>query len=382
MTGPATSTLYVDLDAYAENLRLVRDSLTDPCDLIPVIKSNAYGHGMIPIAERAVQEGVTMLAVATVGEGFELRERFPSLPILCLVQPDYDEVMSGVRAGLRFTVSDLATAERIGECAQKAKTIVAIHCEIDTGMGRQGFQLEGAAKSLLKLTRISNVDIEGVFTHFSVADTPDDLFTLSQIKLFRQLLKELSSDGIPFEMSHAANSAGVLYHPDSHLDFVRPGIITYGIHPNNDVPEDWPFRPVAQWCSSIVLIRELPGGVGISYGRTYKTSAAETIAVVPVGYGDGYPRALSNQAEVLVRGQRCPVRGTVTMNQILVDVSGVSGVCRGDGVTLIGRDGDEEIRAEELASLADTIGYEILTGIGPQVARQYSGDSNTEGVFH
>ncbi|MFP6584272.1 MAG: alanine racemase [Candidatus Hydrogenedentota bacterium] len=371
MSAHATSTLHVDLNAYAHNLRVIQKMLENDCLIVPVVKSDAYGHGMVPIASRALQANISMLAVATVGEGLVLREAFPMIPILCLVQPSDDELMAGIRTGLRFTVSDLGTAERIGELAHKAKKIVAIHCEVDTGMGRQGFHLDESAKSMLKITRISNIDLEGVFTHFPVADARDESFTANQIRSFKQLLKQLARDGIPFEVGHAANSAAILNHPDSHFDVVRPGIITYGIYPDNVVPGDSPFEPVASWTSRIVLLRELPADAGISYGRRYKTTQQERIAVVPVGYGDGYPRALSNRADVLVRGQRCPVRGTVTMNQIMIDVTHVGGVAVGDTVTLIGEDGEQGIRAEELADRAGTIGYEIMTGIGPQVAREY-----------
>jgi alanine racemase len=312
-----------------------------------------------------------MLAVATVAEGLELRDAYPDIPILVLVQPSDDELALAIQNGLHLTLSDLKTAERIGEIARKANRIVDVHCEIDTGMGRQGFQIDVEPKAILKITRISNVDIEGIFTHFPDADRDDSTFTLNQIKIFRQQLRDLSDTGIPFEMAHAANSAAILNHRTSYFNLVRPGIITYGVYPNNSVPEDTPFHPVANWTTRIVLVRDLPGGVGISYGRTYRTTSPECVAVLPVGYADGYPRALSNRGEVLIRGVRCPVRGAVTMNETVVDVSHVPNATAGDSVTLIGQEGNERIRVEELAEKCDTIGYEILTGIGPGVARDY-----------
>ncbi|HIA48394.1 MAG TPA: alanine racemase [Candidatus Hydrogenedentes bacterium] len=371
MNPLSTSTLHIDLAAYRRNLQCIKGQIGAECNILPVVKANAYGHGVLPLAEAAIAEKVSTLAVATVAEGLELRSAYPAIPILVLVQPSDDELMPAIQNGLHLTLSDLNTAERVGELASKMNRIVSVHCEIDTGMGRQGFMLDAEPKAILKVTRISNVDIEGIYTHFPDADQDDATFTLYQIKTFGQQLKDLSDLGIPFETAHAANSAAILNHPTSYFDLVRPGIITYGVYPNNIVPEDTPFRPVASWTTRIVLVRDIPAGVDISYGRTYRTVNSERIAVIPVGYADGYPRALSNLAEVIIRGVRCPVRGTVTMNETMVDVSQVQNADVGDSVTLIGADGNERIRVEELAHKCDTIGYEILTGIGPQVARNY-----------
>ena len=371
MNVPSTSTLRIDLNAYRHNLKCIQSMIGDECGIIPVVKSNAYGHGAIPIAEAAIHEKVPMLAVATVAEGVALREAFPDIPILTLLQPSEDELVAAIRNSLTLTLSDLKTAERAGELAGKSNRILSVHCEIDTGMGRQGFQLDAEPKALLKITRISHVDIQGIFTHFPDADQDDPTFTNNQIKHFRHQIKDLSRSGIPFEMTHAANSAGLLNYPTSYFDMVRPGILTYGIFPTNDVPQETPFRPVASWMTRIVLVRNLPGGVGISYGRTYRTSSPERIAVLPIGYADGYPRALSNQGEVIIRGVRCPIRGTVTMNETMVDVTHLPNVAVGDTVTLIGQEGSVRIRAEELAQRCNTIGYEILTGIGMHVRRVY-----------
>lgn len=371
MNDGSTSTLRVDLNAYRHNLITLREMLGPECALMPVVKSNAYGHGATPIAAQALRENVPMLAVATVKEGLQLRDSFASIPILCLVQPSADELMAGIRADLRFTVANLEIAQKIGEFAHKVKTVVSVHCEVDTGMGRQGFDVETAAEQLRNLTRIPNVDVEGVFTHFPVADDDDELFTANQIRSFRTILRDFSKAGIPFEFAHAANSAGVIDFPESHFDMVRPGIITYGVYPTNVVPENSPFAPVASWKTRVVLVRDMPGGVSIGYGRRYRTSEPERLAEIPVGYADGLPRSVSNRADVLIRGTRCPIRGTISMNQTMVDVTHVPGVIAGDTVTIIGKDGQEAIRAEELAEHAGTIGYEILTGITASVFREY-----------
>ena len=371
MSTPSTSKLRIDLDAYRNNLKFIQEHIGPDTNIIPVIKNNAYGHGMTQIATAAMNMTPPMLAVGSVAEGIELRKEFSNIPILCLLQPSDDELILAIRNALTLTISDAATAERAGSLAHKLNTVVSVHCEIDTGMGRQGILLEAATDFLQQISRIPNLDIEGIFTHFSSSDETDDSFTGNQIRNFRHLLKEVSRDGIPYEIAHAANSAAILNYPNSYFDLVRPGIITYGIHPTNTIPIDSPFQPVASWTSRVVLVRTLPGGVGVSYGRTYKTERAERFAIIPVGYGDGYPRILSNRGEVLIHGTRCPIRGRVTMNEIIVDVTHLPSVSPGDLVTLIGQNGREVIRAEDLAQLCNTIGYEILTGIAAHVERQY-----------
>ena len=238
-------------------------------------------------------------------------------------------------------------------------------------MGRQGFNLETAAESLLQLARISNLDIEGIATHFATADSTDDFHGENQIKIFKNFLKEVDHDGIPYEITHAANSAAIINVNNCELDMVRPGLMTYGVWPTDRPVHPSPLHPVARWASTLVLIKPMPGGVGIGYGRTYKTPSPQRIAMIPVGYADGYPHRLSNRSEVLVRGVRCAVRGRVSMDMISVDVSDVRDASVGDIATLIGKDGDQEITVEELAEKADTIPYEILTGIGNRVERRY-----------
>lgn len=371
MSELAPSELAVDLGAYAHNLGVVREYIPQECGILAVVKANAYGLGAAPLARQAVESGVAMLGVATVEEGIALREAGIEIPILVLVHPDDGALGPAIEHGLRLTISNVATAERLGEFARKAKKIAAVHCEVDTGMGRQGFSVEEAPSELLRLTRISNVDIEGIATHFPGADVPNDLFTQNQIKTFRQLLKQLDKNGIPFEMAHAANSAAVVNFPASALDLVRPGLMTYGVWPTSQPPADGPLKPVVRWTSRIALLRDLPGGASISYNRTYKAPSPMRTAIVPVGYADGYRHKLSNTADVLIHGARCSVRGSVCMDETVVDVTHLDAVAVGDTVTLLGNDGSESISVEELAQKAETIPYEILTGIGPRTKRTY-----------
>ncbi len=373
MTAPAPSTLTVDLDAYAHNLGVVRSYIPPDTGIIAVVKADAYGLGAVAVARRAVREGVAMLAVATAGEGMALREAGIEAPILVLINPPEDALPEIVRHGLRTVIADVRTGERLGEIARKSRKISTIHCEIDTGMGRQGFAPETAAEQVLQLTRISNVDIEGICTHFPCAETPPDQFTLNQLKTFRQVLRDLEKEGVPYEMAHAANSAAVVNFGPSCLNMVRPGIMTYGAWPSTAAPAgDKPrLREVAKWTSTVVLVRDMAGGASVGYGRTYKAPSPRRVALVPVGYADGYDRRLSNAGEVLVRNTRCPVIGTVSMDQIVVDVSGLPAIQAGDSVTLLGTHRDNRIEIEEVARKIDTVPHNVLTAIGPRVARVY-----------
>jgi alanine racemase len=370
-----SSTLAVDLGAYAHNLGVVRRFLPEQCKILAVVKANAYGLGVEPIARQALEEGAAMLGVATVGEGAALREASIDAPILVLMQPPVSALSEAVRLDLRLTIGDAETGERLGEVARKQKKVAVVHCEIDTGMGRQGFMPERTLEDLVSLTRISNIDVEGLLTHFPTAETPNNSFTANQIRTFRQLLKDLDKTGIPYEMEHTANSAAIVNYPNSHFTMVRPGIMTYGVWPSEDPPEKIHLHTVVRWTSRIVSVRSLPGGANIGYRRSYKSPSPRKTALIPVGYADGYSLRLSNRGMVLVRGMRCSVTGMVSMDQIVIDVSNVNGVAEGDEVTLLGAAGGSEITIAEFAQWAETIPYDVLTGIGPRVQRVYRAET-------
>ena len=371
MSDVSPSRAIIDLRAYAHNLDRVRELIPADCAIMAVVKANGYGHGIIPIARKAVAQGVAMLGVATVEEGIALREAGIETPIVILVQPSQEALVAAIENDLRPMISDVATAERIGEIVRKAGKIVPIHCKVDSGMGRQGFEVDQAVRHMLYLTRVSNIDIEGIATHFPVADLSNDPFTIDQIKSFKHLLRQLNKRGVPYEMAHAANSAAIMNYPGSVFNMVRPGLMTYGVWPTDTPPQSSPLRRVLRWESNVVLLKDLEPGASIGYGRTYTTETRMRAALVPVGYADGYKHKLSNAADVLIRGKRCPVRGSINMDQIVVDATHIEEAAVGDIVTLIGTDGDETISAEELARHAQTIPYDILAGIGPRVRREY-----------
>lgn len=373
MSSTAPSKAIIDLSAYAENLGVVRRFIGPQAQIAAVVKANAYGHGLIPIARKAVDCGVRMLAVATVDEGIELRQAGMEAPTLVMVQPDESALPEIIEHQLTPMVSTVPIAERLGALAHRKNRVAPIHCKVDSGMGRQGFALASAPHDIQFLTRISHVDVEGIATHFPVADQLDDTFTFNQIKTFKQVLRQLEQRGIPYDMAHAANSAAIVNYQGSIFDMVRPGLMTYGVWPAKNPPTQEMLKPVLRWETRITQVRDLAAGSSIGYGRTYTTDTRMRAAVLPVGYADGYKHSLSNRADVLIHGKRCPVRGSVCMDQIVVDVSHVEGVQAGDVATLIGSDGEERITPEELAARAGTIPYDILTGIGQRVPREYVG---------
>ncbi|MBI5094777.1 MAG: alanine racemase [Candidatus Hydrogenedentes bacterium] len=371
MSSLAPSRAIISLSAYAHNLGIVKEMIPNSCRILAVVKADAYGHGAVQIARAAVSQGASMLGVATVSEGVELREAGIETPILVMVQITDDQIGAVIEHGLRLTISDADTAERVGDQARRANKVVPVHCKVDTGMGRQGFWLDTAAAEMLFLTRISNIDIEAICTHFPVADSSREPFTSNQVRALKQLLKQLEKEGIPYNIVHAANSSAVVNHPNSVFDMVRPGLMTYGVWPTDSPPAVSPLRPVLRWETRVVLVKRLDAGASIGYGRTYTTRDRARVGVLPVGYADGYKYGLSNRADVLIRGKRCPVRGTISMDQTVVDLSEVPEAALGDTAILIGADGNDAITAAELAVHAQTIPYDILTGIGRRVTREY-----------
>ncbi len=368
----APSRAVIDLNAYRHNLRLARRLAGGAnSGVIAVIKANAYGHGLVPLGRVAAAEQCLMLGVATLEEAAALREAEVSAPILLMVSPHMDQLDEVVRLGLRLGLSDLEMAAKVGEIAERMDKVVRVHIKVDTGMGRQGFHESEAVEAMRRVARIARLDIEGVATHFPAADVPDDPQTRDQIRRFRQLLRDAARAGIPFTCAHAANSAALVHYADSVFDAVRPGLLTYGIWPGPPAPNARLLEPVLAWETRVIQVRDLPAGASIGYGRTYHAPGPIRVAVIPVGYADGYPHPLSNRGEVLIRGRRCPIRGSVCMDQSVVEVTHLPDVQQGDRVTIIGTDGADRITVEEIARWAGTIPYVILTGIGARVERVY-----------
>lgn len=358
----------IDLDAFENNVGLVRAHVS-PALLCAVVKADAYGHGAISCAHAAVRAGADWLAVATVEEAAELRAARVGCPILLLAEPRPNEVATAVAMGCRMVVWSKDSVDRIDAAASRAGTRVALHMKVDTGMHRLGVEPEGALALARAIVDATNVDLEGLMTHLPVADEPDNAFTAYQIERFVAIRDDLRMAGIDPEIVHCANSAGAIVHPEARMDMVRCGITTYGIAPSPILAGRLPIHPVMRLTSTVIAVREVSAGEGVSYGHHFVADEPTTIATVPVGYADGVPRRFGIEGgKVLIGGALRPVVGAVTMDHLMVDCGGIS-VSTGDEVVLIGTQGDRTVDAWDWAEALGTIAYEVVTRIGPRVPR-------------
>ncbi|HEY8490245.1 MAG TPA: alanine racemase [Dehalococcoidia bacterium] len=356
----------IDLDALTENVRALKDQAR-PAGLIAMVKANAYGHGAVMVARAAVEAGADRLGVTCVDEGVELREGGVTAPILILGHTPPHDAERTVRYDLTPTVNGRDLADALSRHAVALGRTVPVHVKLDSGMNRYGLPEEGLLDLAAYLRRLPGLQVEGLYTHFAAADEADKAFTREQFRRFQAVAARLP--WIP--LRHAANTAGLLDLPETALDFVRCGIGLYGYYPSDEVRRDAPLRPVLSLKSRLVRLRRLEPGETVGYGRTWTARRPSLVGLAAVGYGDGYRRALSNRAHVLVRGRRAPVAGRVSMDQTTIDITDVPGVQEGDEVVFIGTQGEEVVTADELAALCDTISYEILTGISARVPRVY-----------
>jgi alanine racemase len=358
----------VDLDAIRDNVRILKP---EHSELMTVVKANAYGHGDVAVARAALEGGATWLGVALVEEGVRLREAGVEAPVLALSEFPRGSEVDALSFGLTPTVYSEEGLAALAAAAGRLGRHVGIHIKVDTGMHRVGLWPPTELAAFAGRAQDAGLTVEGIWTHFPSSDS-DDAATLEQLRTFLAAVKPLLAAGVRPHHLHAANSAGLLRHEEAHLDLARPGIAVYGMSPGGVDVGRIGLRPALSWRSEVALARRLPAGESISYGSRYTLERESVIATVPVGYADGYSRLLSSRAEVLIGGRRCLVAGTVTMDQILVDC-GEMDVERGAEVVLIGRQGDEEITADELAELSGTINYEVVTAIGERVPREYVG---------
>jgi len=359
----------ISLDRLIKNYRIVEKS-TGRTKIMAAIKADAYGHGAIEVAHVLESEGIYMFGVAGVEEGIELRDAGIKTKILVLSPILYSQIDAVLDYDIIPTVSELGFFRVLDEKLKERGTPGLVHVEIDTGMTRTGFPVGDAEDALAHIHASPRVKIDGIFSHFPLADA-DGAFTQEQINRFNGLINAMKPRGIDLGSVHFANSSGIFRWPQSHYDLVRPGIALYGLRSSPNIVYEGDFSPVMKLKSRVVNIRVAETGTPISYGHTYRTKRRSVIATISVGYGDGYPRLLSNKGEVLIRSKRASIVGTVCMDLIMVDVTDLPGVVVGDVVTLFGKDGDQEITVEDCAAKAETIVYEITSGIGPRVARVF-----------
>ncbi|MFH0839041.1 MAG: alanine racemase [Candidatus Omnitrophota bacterium] len=361
----------IDLAALKFNLEKVKQRIPEKTKILVAVKADAYGHGIKEIAHTLVGFGVDYLGVATTDEALLLRGEGIRTPILIFGAVLESEAIPIIRHGITQTVPNLAIAKFLSKEAMRLGKIITVHAKIDTGMGRIGVWHEEAISFIKEIRALKNVMLEGIYTHLPSADEQDKEFTNRQLTSFNRLIDELEDMGICIPLKHAANSMGLLRFTKSHLNLVRPGLMIYGLYPHRRSPMPCRLKPVMAFKTRVVYLKEVPKNRSISYGRTYITQKKLKIATLPVGYGDGYPRFLSNRGYVLVRGKKAPIRGKVCMDQTMVDVSAIKGIRIGDEAVLMGAQAKERISAESLAALGDTISYEIVCWISKRVPRFY-----------
>ncbi|UCG29360.1 MAG: alanine racemase [candidate division WOR-3 bacterium] len=359
----------ISLDRLKNNYEIVRKS-TGAARVMAAIKADAYGHGAIEVARILESEGIYMFGVAGVEEGIELRDSGIKTKILVLSPILYSQIDTVLDYDIIPTISELGFFDALDRILKERAQPGLVHVEVDTGMTRTGFPIDEAERALAVINASPRIKIDGIFSHFPLADA-DGAFTQKQIDRFNDLVSTMKPHGIEVGSVHIANSSGIFRWPKSHYDLVRPGIALYGLRSSPNITYAGDFKPVMKLKSRVVNLRVVEAGTPVSYGHTYRTKRQSKIATVSVGYGDGYPRLLSNKGEVLIRANRAPIVGTVCMDLIMVDVTDLPAVEVGDIVTLFGEDGNEEITVEECAAKAETIVYEITSGIGPRVARVF-----------
>lgn len=373
-----------NIDAVIHNMNVLKSRLEPGVRFMAVVKADAYGHGDIEVAKAVQYAGADYLGVARIDEGIRLRQAGINLPILVFSPADPSTISLAVDNDLTITIASHEAASEISNIAARENFTVKAHLKIDTGMGRIGilptiYNSETGfwdfcpkeIKTILQTVNLQNIFFEGIFTHFATSDEQDRAYTESQLKLFVDLIRKIEDLNFFFKIRHAANSAAILRHPDSHLDMVRAGIALYGLNPFSRDDENTGLAPAMSLKSKILHLKKIPKTYYVSYGRTWKADSESIIATVGVGYADGYSRAFSSKAFMLVNGERAPVVGRVCMDLTMIDVTKIANIAVGDEIVIFGKQGDDEITASELADISGTINYEIVSRLTSRVQKFY-----------
>ena len=377
----------IDLKAVAHNVGQLRRITRPQAKLLVAVKANAYGHGAVAISRMALANGADVLGVARLDEALELRRSGIAAPILIFGPTPAEMAGMLTRHHLTQAVTSLAYARRLSERLKPGAQRLFIHLKVDTGMGRLGLLPDrlrpspsaGGAEGpvvadALAISRLPGLRIEGLYTHLATADSHDKTYAHQQLALFREIMEKLRTAGIQTAVCHAANSGAIIDLPEAHLDMVRAGISVYGLYPSEEVNRQRiPLRPVMSLKSCILQLKQIPAGFKVSYGSTWQSQRATVIAVVAVGYADGYNRRLSNRGQMLVHGERASIVGRVCMDLSMLDVGHIDGVAEGDEVVIMGRQGQETISADEIAGWLETINYEVTAAITQRVPRIFIG---------
>lgn len=365
----------IDLDIFRNNLKIIRNHIGKDVKMLAVIKADAYGHGAVPLAKVCEENEVDRFAVACVSEGIELRKAGIKTPILILSYIDEIDIDKIIEYDLMPSVYDVDFAVSLNKQLEILNKHLKVHIKLDTGMTRLGFDFLDVNKTvedIVKINSLSNIEIEGVFTHYADSDSLNNEYCDLQFKRYKEVINALSLKEIDIPIKHTCNSAGAIAHSDKYLDMVRCGIMLYGYYPEEHLKEQLPgIKPFLSWKAKISQIREIESDTSVSYGRTKNVAKGTKLAVISVGYADGYQRRLSNNFHILVNGKKAPIVGRVCMDQVVVDISGIDLVKKGDTVTLLGTEFENSITADDFANTLDTISYEIICDIGKRVPRFY-----------
>jgi alanine racemase len=360
--------LNIDLSAIKHNVLEIKKKLSNNTEIMPVIKANGYGSGAYKIIDTLLESGIKRVAVAIADEGVALREQGVNVPIVIINQTYETEVKKIVEYDLICAVADINFVNKLNEEAKKYNKIAKVHVEIDSGMGRIGVKPINALEFIKDLLGFQNIEIEGIFTHFSSADS-DEKYTLNQISQFEDVLSKIKKNNIDIKYIHACNSAGILNFPAAHYNLVRPGIMIYGYYPDVSVKDKISLKPCMVLESKIVFLKEVEEGIYISYNKTFKTKRKSIIATIPIGYGDGLPRMLSNKGFVVIKNEKVPIIGNVCMDALMVDVTDLRDIKTGDNVYIFD---NVNITVEDIAKECNTINYEIISTLGVRIPKVYS----------
>lgn len=362
----------IHLDRICNNIKRTREIIAEGTKIMAIIKADGYGHGAVPIA-KILDPYVQAYGIAIIEEGIELRNAGITKPILILGYTPKEYCGDLVKYDIMPAVFTYEAAKQISEEAKKQNKVAKIHIKLDTGMSRIGFALTDESVAIIKkISELENIKIDGCFSHFARADEEDKTFTYTQIERYDQFVEKLENAGIPIPTKHISNSAGIMEVPEANKDMVRSGISTYGLYPSDEVDKGKLFlEPAMEIKAAVSYVKELEAGIGISYNSTFVTKRKTRVATIPVGYGDGYPRALSSKGRVLIHGKSAPILGRVCMDQFMVDVTDIPDVKAGDVVTLVGREGDECITVEELSAIEQSFNYEFVCDVGKRIPRVY-----------
>lgn len=365
----------INLDNLAHNIREIK-KVTKAAEVIGVVKADAYGHGALDIAPTLLENGVTRLAIAVLNEAVELRRGGIQCPIMILGYTPPNLIDLLIKYDIEQTVYSYDLAKKISDKAIEENKTAKIHIAFDSGMGRIGFlPREEDISEVERISKLPNIKVEGIYSHFSTADEKDKNYTYEQLKKFNWFYNILKERGIKINIRHIANSAAIIDMPETHFEAIRPGVILYGYYPSEEVDKTKVcLKPVMSLKTNIVHLKKVPVGEYISYGRKFKTERESIIGTLPVGYADGYTRSLGDNAKVIINGKLVPVVGRICMDQCMVDLTNAQDVNLGDEVILMGEDNGLKITADELASILGTINYEVLCMISRRVPRVYVKD--------